>query len=179
MFSFHVIKQRREPYGNEWVKLEINFVAYNGKSKFCPGARKFLYYRPELAFELSLQWCHNKRNGVPNHRRFGCLLNRFFRRRSKKTSKLRVTDLCEGISRWPVYSPHKGTVTRKMFPYNDVIMYPITFVRRLVLCFCVLDILYVHCKFSRDIDLYHTLLLHNHQGTGMIEASEATLKHIG
>ena len=27
-----------------------------------------------------------------------------------------------GIHRWPVNSPHKGSVTRKMFPFNDVIM---------------------------------------------------------
>ena len=25
-----------------------------------------------------------------------------------------------GIHRWPVNSPHKGTVTRKMFPFDDV-----------------------------------------------------------
>ena len=50
-------------------------------------------------------------------------LNRLFRHRSKKTSKLRVTDLCvRGIHRWPVYSPHKGPVTRKMFSLDDIIM---------------------------------------------------------
>ena len=27
-----------------------------------------------------------------------------------------------GIHRWPVNSPHKGPVTRKMFPFDDVIM---------------------------------------------------------
>ena len=27
-----------------------------------------------------------------------------------------------GIDRWPVDSPHKGPLTRKMFPYDDVIM---------------------------------------------------------
>ena len=27
-----------------------------------------------------------------------------------------------GIYRWPVNSPHKGKVTRKMFPFHDVIM---------------------------------------------------------
>ena len=26
------------------------------------------------------------------------------------------------IHQWPVHSPHKGPVTRKMFPFNDVIM---------------------------------------------------------
>ena len=27
-----------------------------------------------------------------------------------------------GINMWPVNSPHKGSVTRKMFPFDDVIM---------------------------------------------------------
>ena len=30
-----------------------------------------------------------------------------------------------GIHRWPVNSPHKWPVTRKMFPFDDVIMWPI------------------------------------------------------
>ena len=41
-------------------------------------------------------WRHNERDGVSNPRRLDCLLNRLFRRRSKKTSKLCVTCLCEG-----------------------------------------------------------------------------------
>ena len=71
---------------------------------------------------IALQWRHNERDGLSNHRRRGCLLNRLFRRRSQKTSKLRVTGLCEGIQRWPVNSPHKGPVTRKMVPFDDAIM---------------------------------------------------------
>ena len=51
-----------------------------------------------------------------------CLLNCLFSRRSKNTSKLRVTGLVMGIHRWPVNSPHKGPVTWKMFPSDDVIM---------------------------------------------------------
>ena len=45
-----------------------------------------------------------------------------FRRRSKKTSKLRVTGLCAGNSPGPVNSPHKEPATRKRFPFDDVIM---------------------------------------------------------
>ena len=30
-----------------------------------------------------------------------------------------------GIHRRPVNSPHKGPVTRKMFPFDDVIMFPL------------------------------------------------------
>ena len=72
----------------------------------------------------ALQWRHNERDGISNHRRIDCLLNRLFRRRSKKTSKLRVTDLCVGIHRWRVNSPHKWSVTLKMFLFDDVIMWP-------------------------------------------------------
>ena len=43
---------------------------------------------------VSLQWRDNKRDGVSNNQRLDCLLKRLFRRRSKKTSKLRVTGLC-------------------------------------------------------------------------------------
>ena len=46
----------------------------------------------------------------------------YSRRRSKKTSKLRVTGLVRRIHWWLVNSPHKGPVTRKMFPIDDVIM---------------------------------------------------------
>ena len=46
----------------------------------------------------SFQWRHNECDGVSNHRPHDCLLNRLFRRRSKKTSKLRVTGLCVGNS---------------------------------------------------------------------------------
>ena len=70
----------------------------------------------------SLHWRHNDHGGVSNHQPHGCLLNRLFRRRSKKTSKLRVTGLCAGNSPGPVNSPHKGPVTRKMLPFDDVIM---------------------------------------------------------
>ena len=42
----------------------------------------------------SFQWRHNKRHGISNHRRLDCLLNRSFMRRSKRTSKLRVTGRC-------------------------------------------------------------------------------------
>ena len=47
---------------------------------------------------ISLQWRHNERDCVSNLRRLPCLLNCWFRRRSKKTSKLRVTGLCLGNS---------------------------------------------------------------------------------
>ena len=47
---------------------------------------------------LSLLWRQNGHDGVSNHQPHDCLLNRPCRRRSKKTSKLRVTGLCMGNS---------------------------------------------------------------------------------
>ena len=46
----------------------------------------------------TLQWPHNGRDSVSNHQPRECLLSCLIRRRSKKTSKLRVTGLCEGNS---------------------------------------------------------------------------------
>ena len=47
---------------------------------------------------IPLQWRHNGHNIVSNHRPRVCLLNRLFRRRSKKTSNIRVSGLCTGNS---------------------------------------------------------------------------------
>ena len=49
------------------------------------------------------------------------VLNRLFRRRSKKTAKIRVTGLCEGIHRWSVDSPTKASNAENV-SYGDVIM---------------------------------------------------------
>ena len=45
-----------------------------------------------------LEWRYNGLDSVSNHQSHDCLLNRLLRCRSKKTSKLRVTGLCEGNS---------------------------------------------------------------------------------
>ena len=45
-----------------------------------------------------LRWRHNGRDSVSNYQPHECLLNRLFRRRSKKASKIRVTGLCVGNS---------------------------------------------------------------------------------
>ena len=51
---------------------------------------------------FALQWRHKRRDSVSNHQPHDCFLKRLFRRRSKKTSKLRVTGPCE------VNSPETG-----------------------------------------------------------------------
>ena len=47
---------------------------------------------------VSLQWRNNWHDGISNHQPHHCLLNRLFRRRSKKAAKHRVTGRCAGNS---------------------------------------------------------------------------------
>ena len=62
---------------------------------------------------IALRWRHNDHAGVSNHQPHGCLLNRLFRRTSKKTSKLRVTGLCAGNS------PGTGEFPAQMASYAE------------------------------------------------------------
>ena len=98
-----------------------------GARKVTSPSTRCSYVISEFLFSQPLQWRHNGCAGVSNHWLPDCLLNRLFRRRSNKTSKLRVTGLCGWNSpvtgdRWPVNSPHKGSVTRKMISFDNVIM---------------------------------------------------------
>ena len=70
----------------------------------------------------TLQWRHNGQDGVSNHQPHDCLLNRLFRCRTKKTPKLRVTGLCAGNSPVTGEFPGQWPATRKMFPFDEVIM---------------------------------------------------------
>ena len=65
--------------------------------------KRGLYFnRISIGSEWKMSRLHysdvKERDGVSNHRRVDCLLNRFFRRRSKKTAKLRFTGPCGGNS---------------------------------------------------------------------------------
>ena len=83
------------------------------------GMRWFIHI---LYGKLPLLWRHNGHDGVSNYQPHDCLLNRLFRRRSKKTSKLRVTCLCVGNSQVTGEFPAQRPVTREMFPFDDGIM---------------------------------------------------------
>ena len=84
------------PYGvtrPQWVKL---YCGADASILSVPLTMIALHHRWYL--QWSLQWRHNGCDGVSNHQPHDCFLNRLFRRRSKKTSKLRVTGLCAGNS---------------------------------------------------------------------------------
>ena len=69
-----------------------------------------------------LQWRHNGRDGFSNHKSHDYLLNRLFRRRSKKTSKLRVTGLCAGNSPVTGEFPAQMASNAENVSIDDVIM---------------------------------------------------------
>ena len=98
-----------------------NFVEGWGQLDSEDGEKHISVGGSKTSFKFSLQWGHDERDGVSNHRRFGCLFNRLFRRKSKKT-KLRATGLCEGNLPVTGEFPSQRLVTRKMFPFDDVIM---------------------------------------------------------
>ena len=68
-------------------------------------------------------WRQNERDCVPNHQYIDCLLNRLFRCKSKETSKLRVTGLCDGntlvIDGFP---SQRDSNAKKGLPFDDVII---------------------------------------------------------
>ena len=66
------------------------YYIFNGSSQW---KQVFLMGSPD-----TLRWRHNELDGVSDHQPHDCLFNRLFGRRSKKTSKLRVTGLCAGKS---------------------------------------------------------------------------------
>ena len=71
-------------------------------------------FTPYQIHEISpLRWRQNGRDSVSNHQPHDCLLNRLFRRRSKKTSKLRVTGLCARNS------PGTGEFPAQMASYAE------------------------------------------------------------
>ena len=104
---------------------------------------------------VALLWRHNGCDGVSNHQPHCYLLKRSFRRRSKKTPKLRVTGLYAGNSPVTGQFPAQRAipVTRKMFPFDDVIM---------VLCMIsrLLGIINIHGDFhSQQWGGFHAVLV--------------------
>ena len=86
----------------------------------CPTPFAQDFINTQRIMSILLQWRHNERDGLSNYKGHDCLVNRLFGRRSKKTSKLRVTGLCVGNS--PVTGEFPAQRTSKMFPFGDVIV---------------------------------------------------------
>ena len=79
----------------------------------------FLLMEDEDTLQSRLDQC----DGVSTYWRLYCSLNRFFsgayQRNHQSSASLAFV---RGIYTWPAGSPHKRPVTRKIFPFDDVIM---------------------------------------------------------
>ena len=109
-------------YNNPSCGISIAFAEEGLREHFTIVLCSLLVVCITMLSRRTLQWRHNEGDGVSNHQPHDCLFNHLFRRRSKKTSKLRVTSLCEGDSSVAGEFPAQRPVTRKIFPFDDVIM---------------------------------------------------------
>ena len=73
------------------------YIRQEGTHRYCRRIISIIYVCSYHRLH-SLQWRHNGPDSISNHQPHDCLHNRVFRRRSKETSKLRVTGLCAGNS---------------------------------------------------------------------------------
>ena len=96
---------------------------YSGIVNQAHGSKlKWNCYRSTASFSEALQWRHNEPAGVSNHQPHDCLLNRHSGADRRKDQSSASLAFVRGIHRWPVNSPHKGPITRKKLPFDDVIM---------------------------------------------------------
>ena len=106
--SHHIYKRYFGAIAYEWInvlQLRLVITPSNTTSyRIQQGNTKrdepiFAFYSKLLSvIHVTLHCRHNGCDSVSNHQPHDCLLNRLFRHRSKKTSKLRVTGLCVGNS---------------------------------------------------------------------------------
>ena len=122
MFQIWQVSKHRQLYIPlyTWQNEGGNGLEFVADCRGEPGnPRKLLCEHQAWKISINpLQWCHNERDAISNYWCLDCLLNRLFRRRSKKTSS---SSLVTGGF------PHKGPVMRNMFPLDDVIMSTIIF----------------------------------------------------
>ena len=75
------------------------------------------------AAPATLQLRHNGRDCISNHQPHDCYSTVYSDSDQRKHQSSASLAFVWGIHRWPVNSPHKWPVTRKMFPFHDAIMH--------------------------------------------------------
>ena len=90
IFDLHRNKRLSKQSWGWWFETLPRLLRRHSNDMYIQTQCGIIIMRP-----VPLWWRHNECDGVSNHRRLDCLFNRLFRRRSKKTSKLRVTGLFE------------------------------------------------------------------------------------
>ena len=112
----------------QWIHLNIiGNIILKFYNESLPGTP----YQQQVSFVLifihrlhtsPLQWRHNGRNSVSDTSLmivYSIVYSDADQRKHQSSASLAFV---RGIHRWPVHSPHKWPVTRKIFPFGDVVM---------------------------------------------------------
>ena len=120
----------------EWCQIGIRTLRITDNATICPGT----YYKKHQRFTL-LALCDNNPlvAGCPHKDQFITMTSEWARQRLKSPAsrlftqpiiRAQIKENIKALRHWPlcgnapspVNSPHKWPVTRKMFPFDDVIM---------------------------------------------------------
>ena len=91
--TFQISDADRSRLGKMW-KYKISTISYQWSPDSESRSTSQIWKVAHCFLALALKWRHNGRESVSNHQPHDCLLSHLLRRRSQKTSKLRVTGLC-------------------------------------------------------------------------------------
>ena len=124
-----------------------------------------------LQYTLQLHWRHNGHDSVSNHQPHDCLLNRLFRRRSKKISTLRVTGLCAGNSpatgEFPAQMTSNAENVSIWWRHHGIVLK----LARSLKCLCEYKfwskLFSRHCRIICYIGLFHHVARLNYNRTGL------------
>ena len=106
----------------DYLTLKWGKLFLKKKTRTCDRATVFTIRLQHMRICASiLQWHHNEHDGVSNHQPHECstVYSGADERKHESSASLAFV---RGIHRWSVNSPHKGPVTRKKFPFDEVIM---------------------------------------------------------
>ena len=107
------------PKTSHWYRFLLSYLSIY--QLFGINARVFSSCCTSARHAERLHWRHNGHDSVSNHQPCDCLLICLFRRDQRWYQSSASLAFVWGIHRRPVNSPHKWPVTRKMFPFDDVI----------------------------------------------------------
>ena len=127
---------------------------------------------------MSWRWRHNERDSVSNQRRLDYLLNRLYMRITRKTSKLRVTGLCEGNPPVTGRFPSQRASNVEMFPFDDVFMYINVTIEPLIICIIVMQSYRAHQQHNSIIGAILVLLTTKESSHAYQHDSNYTVKHL-
>ena len=105
-----------------WINLSKQSWGWWSETPSRPLYRHCNVFFPCVTSPLVITMTSYERHVVLNHRSFDCLFDSVGGPTSKKHQSPRYWPFERGIHWWWVNSPHKGPVTQKKLPCDDVIM---------------------------------------------------------